>query len=89
MRGHVKKVSIVELDHGYAVCGLKNFRMLYWIDYRHKRYAVCELYARAHRQNSQLNTLVWGLHTLDQLCRVLYRGEPGKSLNPNLGNNIN
>ena len=27
----MKKVSIVELDHGYAVCGLKNFRMLYWI----------------------------------------------------------
>ena len=25
MRGHVKKVSIVELDHGYAVCGLKTF----------------------------------------------------------------
>ena len=31
LRGHVKKVSIVELDHGYVVCGLKNFRMLYWI----------------------------------------------------------
>ena len=28
LRGHVK---IVELDHGYAVCGLKNLRMLYWI----------------------------------------------------------
>ena len=31
VRGHVKKVLIIELDHGYAVCGLKNFRMLYWI----------------------------------------------------------
>ena len=38
--------------------------------------------------NSQLNTLVWGSLTLAQLCRVLYRGEPGKSLPPNLGNNI-
>ena len=24
VHGHLKKVSIVELDHGYAVCGLKN-----------------------------------------------------------------
>ena len=24
-------VSIVELDNGYVVCRLKNFRMLYWI----------------------------------------------------------
>ena len=26
-----RHVSIVELDNGYAVCRLKNFRMLYWI----------------------------------------------------------
>ena len=31
LRGYVKNVLIVELDHGYAVCGLKNFRVLYWI----------------------------------------------------------
>ena len=72
LRGHVKKVLIVELDHGYAVCGLKNLRMLYWImDADDTLYVVCELYgrtyARTHRQNPQLNTLVWGSLTPTQL----------------------
>ena len=45
------------------------------------RYVNCT-HTHMHSQNSQLNTLVWGSLTLDQLCRVLYRGEPGKSLPP-------
>ena len=50
VRGHVKKVSIVELDNGYAVCRLKNFRMLYWImDANDKRY-VNRMYRRMHAQ---------------------------------------
>ena len=40
------------------------------LDHGCKRYAVCEPYvhthARMHRQNSQLNTLVWGSLTLAQ-----------------------
>ena len=60
-------VSIVELDNGYAVCRLKNFRMLYWtMDANDMRYAN-RTYARTHRQNSQLNTLVWGSLMLAQL----------------------
>ena len=29
------------------------------LDHGCKRYAVCEPYAHTHRQNSQLNALVW------------------------------
>ena len=46
------KVSIVELDNGYAVCGLKNFRMLYWImDANDMRY-VNRTYRRTHAQKN-------------------------------------
>ena len=61
--GHV---SIVELDNGYAVCRLKNFRMLYWIMDANDTWYVNRTHARTHRQNSQLNTLVWGLLMLAQ-----------------------
>ena len=37
------------------------------LDHGCKRYVVCELYGRTHRQNPQLNTLVWGSLTLTQL----------------------
>ena len=51
----LKKVLIVELDHRYAVCGLKNFSNGVVLDHGCKRYAVCEPYgrmhARTHRQN--------------------------------------
>ena len=67
LRDHVKKVSIVELDHGYAVCGLKNFRMLYWIMDANDMQYVNRTDVRMHAQtNFQLNALVWGSLTLAQ-----------------------
>ena len=57
-----EKLSNVVLDHG---C---------------KQYAVCEPYVRTHahthRQNSQLNKLVWGSLTLAQLPPCLPCKQP-------------
>ena len=62
-RGHVKKVSIVELDHGYAVCRLKNFRMLYWImdanDMQYVNRTDVRTHARMHRTGSNIG---WKMH---------------------------
>ena len=46
--------------------------MLYWImdanDMRYVKRTYVRTHAHTHRQNSQLNTLVWGSLMLAQLC---------------------
>ena len=58
------------------------------MDTNDMRYVNC-MHARTHRQNSQLNTLVWGSLTLDNYAGFYTGGNLGNPSPPNLGNNIN